>query len=101
MALVPVGLVGAEDAAPYVPSLVPPSAFSCFLILAKLKPYLVVCLPKTFESVANTDLLNEKSLYGPNAWIDVKPFPVIVGTRPLVTGNANCGRRPTMSGEFA
>src|ERR1051325_1190487 len=62
VALVPEGLVGAEETAPYVPSLVPPSEFSCFLILEKLTPYLVVCVPKTLESVANSDLLNEKSL---------------------------------------
>ena len=83
--------VGVADTALCRTSLNPPSEFSCFLILEKLKPYFVVCEPKTFENVANRDLLYEKSLYGPNVCRAVNPLPVIVGTRPLVTGNENCG----------
>src|SRR5216684_818980 len=49
----------------------------------------------------NSDLLNEKSLYGPNVLSPVKPFPLIVGTRPLVTTNGKAGKWLTMSGEFA
>jgi hypothetical protein len=55
--LVPLGLAGVDDTAPYVPSFVPPREFSCFLILEKLTPYLVVCVPKTFDTVPNRDLL--------------------------------------------
>ena len=82
-------------------SLVPPSEFSCFLILEKLKPYFVVCAPKTFESVALNVLLYEKSLYGPNVLRPEKPFPEIVGTLPLVTAKGNGGNFATMSGEFS
>ena len=95
-----VQIVGVDVTAPYVPSLVPPSEFSCFRIFAKFIPYFVVCVPKTFESVAKPDLLYEKSLYGPKVLRVENPFPPSVGTLPLVFVNGNAGKFETMSGEL-